>query len=81
MAAYPHCRLGVTAAFSQIKSPYPHSAIHPNQITQSLIAVLAGLRVPFLCTETHAMGEEILASSCIKFTCIAGWKRMHSVLL
>jgi len=34
----------------------------PNQITQSLIAVLAGLRVPFICTETHEMGEEILAS-------------------
>jgi hypothetical protein len=33
-----------------------------NQITQSLIAVLAGLRVPFVCTETHEMGEEILAS-------------------
>jgi hypothetical protein len=27
-----------------------------------LIAVLAGLRVPFICTETHEMGEEILAS-------------------
>jgi hypothetical protein len=27
-----------------------------------LIAVLAGLRVPFVCTETHEMGEEILAS-------------------
>ena len=62
VAAYPHCLLAVTAAFSQIKSPYPHSAINPNQITQSLIAVLAGLRVPFICTETHEMGEEILAS-------------------
>jgi hypothetical protein len=54
--------LVVSAALSQVKSPYPHSAVNPNQITQSLIAVLAGLRVPFVCTETHEMGEEILAS-------------------
>ena len=62
MAEYPHRLLLVTAALSQVKSPYPHSAVNPNQITQSLIAVLAGLRVPFVCTETHEMGEEILAS-------------------
>ena len=62
MAEYPHCLLVVTAAVSQVKSPYPHSAVNPNQITQSLMAVLAGLGVPFICTETHEMGEEILAS-------------------
>src|SRR4030095_189643 len=28
----------------------------------SLIAVLAGLQVPFLCTETHELGEELVAS-------------------
>ena len=56
------CAPQVTAALNQVKSPYPHSAVNPNQITQSLIAVLAGLRVPFVCTETHEMGEEILAS-------------------
>ena len=60
MAECPHRLLVVTAALSQVKSPYPHSAVNPNQITQSLIAVLAGLRVPFVCTETHEMGEEIL---------------------
>ena len=62
MAEYPHRLLVVTAVLSQVKSPYAHSAVNPNQITQSLIAVLAGLRVPFVCTETHEMGEEILAS-------------------
>jgi hypothetical protein len=31
-------------------------------VTQSLIAMLAGLQVPFLCTETHELGEEIVAS-------------------
>ncbi len=31
-------------------------------MTQSLIAVLAGLQVPFLCTETHELGEEMVAS-------------------
>jgi ERCC4-type nuclease len=62
MAEYPHRLLVISAALSQVKSPYPHSAVNPNQITQSLIAVLVELRVPFVCTETHEMGEEILAS-------------------
>ena len=62
MAEYPHRLLVVSAALSQVKSPYPYSAVNPNRITQSLIAALAGLRVPFICTETHEMGEEILAS-------------------
>jgi hypothetical protein len=26
------------------------------------VQVLAGLQVPFLCTETHELGEEIVAS-------------------
>jgi hypothetical protein len=29
---------------------------------QSLIATLAGHRVPFLCVETHELGAEIVAS-------------------
>jgi hypothetical protein len=29
---------------------------------QSLVVALAGLQVPFICTETHEMGEEILDS-------------------
>jgi hypothetical protein len=53
---------GITPALIQIKSAYPYSAAKPNQITQSLMAVLAGLQVPFLCTETHELGEELLAS-------------------
>ncbi len=52
----------ITAALSQVKSRYPHSVVNPNQITQSLIAVLAGLQVPFICTESHEIGEEVLAS-------------------
>ena len=34
--------------------------VHPRIAVDA--AVLAGLRVPFVCTETHEMGEEILAS-------------------
>jgi ERCC4-type nuclease len=60
MARYPHRLLVITAALSQIKSPY--CGANPNRITQSLIAVLAGLQVPFLCTETHELGEELIAS-------------------
>jgi len=62
MARYPHRLLLVTAALSQVKSPYPYSSAKPNQITQSLVALLAGLQVPFLCSETHELGEELLAS-------------------
>ena len=62
MSQYPHRLLIVDAALSQVKSRYPHSGTDPNRITQSLIAALAGLRVPFLCTETHELGEEIVAS-------------------
>jgi ERCC4-type nuclease len=62
MSAYPDRLLVITAALSQVKSRYAHSPVHPNRVTQSLIATLAGLRVPFLCVETHELGEEIVAS-------------------
>jgi hypothetical protein len=62
MAVYPQRLLVITAPLSQVKSPYPHSGVDPNRITQSLIASLAGLGVPFLCAETHELGEEIVAS-------------------
>jgi ERCC4-type nuclease len=62
MSDCPDRLLVITAALSQVKSRYEHSPTNPNQITQSLIATLAGLRVPFLCAETHELGEEIVAS-------------------
>lgn len=62
MSEFPDRLLIVTAPLSQIKSRYEHSPANPNQITQSLIATLAGLRVPFLCSDTHELGEEIVAS-------------------
>ncbi len=62
MSRAPYRLLVITAALSQVKSRYPHSKANPNQITQSLIAALAGLGVPFLCVETHELGEEIVAS-------------------
>jgi len=62
MADLPHSLLVVTAPLSEIKSEYPYRAANPNRITQSLIAVLAGLRLPFICTDTHELAEEIVAS-------------------
>jgi hypothetical protein len=47
---------------NEVKSPYLHAGGNPNRVTQSLIAVLVGLQVPFLCTETHELGEEMVAS-------------------
>ncbi len=62
MSRYPHRLLLITATLSQVKSPYLPGGANPNRITQSLIAVLAALQVPFLCTETHELGEELVAS-------------------
>ena len=62
MSNLPHSLLVVTATLSEIKTEYPYRAANPNRITQSLIATLTGLRLPFICTETHELGEEIVAS-------------------
>lgn len=62
MSSFPHRLLVVSAPLSQVKSPYSYSNINPNRILQSLIAVFAGLNIPFLCTETHELGEEVVAS-------------------
>jgi len=62
MSRLPHSLLVVTAPLSEIKSEYPYRAANPNRITQLLMAVLAGLRLPFICTESHELGEEIVAS-------------------
>lgn len=62
MSSFLHRLLVISAALSQVKSPYAYSNINSNRILQSLIAVLAGLNIPFLCTETHELGEEVVAS-------------------
>jgi ERCC4-type nuclease len=62
MSAAPHSLLVVTAPLGEIKAEYPYRAANPNRITQSLIAVLTGLRLPFLCVDTHELAEEIVAS-------------------
>ena len=62
MARYPHRLLVVTSSLSQIKSRYTHTNTDPNRVTQFLVATLAGLQVPFLCSETHELGEEIVGS-------------------
>lgn len=62
MAGYPHRLLVVTSTLSQVKSPYSHTSVDPNRTTQFLVAALAGLQVPFICTETHALGEELVGS-------------------
>ena len=62
MSQFPHRLLVVTASLSEVKSSYAHTGASPNKITQSLIAALAGLGIPFLCVDTHHLGEEIVAS-------------------
>jgi ERCC4-type nuclease len=62
MSRYPQRLLVITAALSEVKSPQTCIGASPNRIAQSLIAALAGLQVPFLCSETHELGEELVAS-------------------
>ncbi|MGH9729455.1 MAG: hypothetical protein ACRD4V_12810 [Candidatus Acidiferrales bacterium] len=62
MARYPHRLLVVTSTLSQVKSPYAHSSFDPNRTAQFLVAALAGLQVPFVCSETHELGEELVGS-------------------
>ena len=61
MSGYPHRLLLITASLTQVKSPYPYAG-NPNSVFQSLVALLAGINVPFLCTDTHELGEETVAS-------------------
>ena len=62
MARYPQRLLVVTSTLSQVKSPYDYAKVDPNRVMQFLIATLAGLQVPFVCSETHELGEELVAS-------------------
>jgi ERCC4-type nuclease len=62
MAAYPYRLLVVTSTLSQVKSPYTHTKVDPNRMMQFLVATLAGLQVPFICSETHELGEELVGS-------------------
>src|ERR1700757_3508381 len=70
LSAYAHRLLVVTTTLSTVKSRYPFSSANPTRIMQSLVAVLAGLGVPFVCTETHELAEETIASYLYQFTSI-----------
>src|SRR5579859_1410029 len=74
MAKYPQRLLLITSTLSQIKSPHSHAAVNPNRITQSLIAMLAGLQVPFLCSETHELGRNLWPPISTKSISTTGWK-------
>jgi ERCC4-type nuclease len=57
MSRYPHRLLVITTALSQVKSLQLHGGGSPNRLAQSLIAVLVGLQIPFLCTESPRAGR------------------------
>jgi hypothetical protein len=79
MAEYPHCLLVVTAALSQVKSPYPHSAVNPNQITQS--PCLPDWEYRLSALRRTKWAKRFSHHICIKCAFITGWKRMDSVPL
>jgi len=74
MSQYSHRLLVIATALSRIKSPQSPGGGNPNRLTQSLVAALAGLQIPFLCTETHERGEEMVPRISTRFTSIIGWK-------
>lgn len=61
MAEYPDRLLVVDAPLSEVRSRYEYSPANPNQVTQSLMAVEVGLRVPTFCAENHDQGAEKVA--------------------
>jgi len=62
MSQYSYRLLAISASLSEVKSPYLNAGCNPNHITQSLMALLVGLHVPFICTDNHELGEEMVAS-------------------
>jgi hypothetical protein len=67
MSRYPHRLLVITAALSEVKSPQASTGGNPNRITQSLIAVLAGLQgsVPMQ-RDTRTWGGTGLRLTCTR---------------
>ncbi len=61
MAKYPDRLLVVDAPLSEVRSRYEYSPANPNQITQSLFAVIVGLRIETYFAETHDQGAEFVA--------------------
>lgn len=62
MSSCPHRLLVITASLGVIKSPYPTREQIPDRIVQCLIALLAGLGVPFVTTENQEWAEETVTS-------------------
>ena len=81
MAQYPHRLLMITSPLSQVKSRYTHSNVDPNRVTQFLVATLAGLQVPFVYSETHELGEELVGSYLYQGSSLplAGIQRLRKV--
>jgi hypothetical protein len=47
---------------SAARSLSSRAGFDPNRTTQFLIAVPAGLQAPFVCSETHELGEKLVGS-------------------
>ena len=62
MSTYAHKLLLITAPLSGVKSQYAFSPANPNRVMQALMAALVGWGIPFVCAETHELGEELAAS-------------------
>jgi ERCC4-type nuclease len=62
MAWYPQRLVVITSTLTQVKSPYARASVDPNRTMQFLVATLARLQVPFICSETHELGEELVGS-------------------
>jgi len=75
MAQHPYRLLVITSTLRQVKSPYAHTSVDPDRTTQFLIAVLAGLQVPFVSARHTNWDKSWLAPIGTKFISTTGWSR------
>lgn len=61
MATFSTRLLVVVASAGKVLTPYEFSPARPNQIMQSLEAVMVGLRIPVLFAETHEIASRMTA--------------------
>src|SRR2546428_7549142 len=73
MSRYPQRLLVITAALSQVKSPYPFSAVNPNVVIQSLMATFVGLACPSFAPRATSWGKNWLPRFCTRHFFTTGW--------
>jgi ERCC4-type nuclease len=75
MSRLPHRLVLITAPLSQVKSRYPHSAANPNQITQSLVAMLAAWACRSSAQRRTSWVKKLSLRFSIRSSFMTGWRK------